>query len=141
MDFTYGDLCSYRINQLLTFRDYNRNLSSGIGYLSQDLADLQNPKYADTESLIAPENFPSLAEPVELPSTMCFSEIKTMHGIATRNQTSNAYMIFSPQSFTEFAVIHIELANDREVTILVNPFTGNTKIYREFRDFEWNYGR
>ena len=48
-------------------------------------------------------------------------------------------IIFSPKGFVDFSVIH--LYNDRggEYTILVNPFTGFTEQYNEYKDFEWTY--
>lgn len=141
LDFKYGETCSYTINQMLTYRDYDTSMTEGIGNLSLEISGLQNPTYADENTLIPPQNFPSLSEPVELPNSMCFSEIKTMHGNAESSNPENAFMVFSPQSFSEFAVIHLILEGKRDITILVNPFTGTTKIFREFKDFEWSYGR
>jgi hypothetical protein len=64
-----------------------------------------------------------------------------MRGLKPASEGGTAYMLFSPRGFSEFSVIHIVLSNGAPVTILVNPFTGGTEIYREYKDFKWTYGR
>jgi hypothetical protein len=61
-----------------------------------------------------------------------------MRGLETEG---NPYIMFSPRGFSEFAVVHITLPTNETITILVNPFTGITKVLRADKDFTWTYGR
>ena len=85
---------------------------------------------------------------------MEFIDVKTMRGLVKLPQggeqasTGNdpnrpglAYIRFSPRGFSEFAVIHLRTAAGKEITILINPFTGEAQIIREYKDFEWTYGK
>ena len=115
------------------------------GLLSVELADFLNPSTGEYQNMVPPENFPSMAKPVPLEPDTEISSIRTMRGLETPNnsQDERPYVLFSPRGFSEFAVIHLQLSNrDNKVTILINPFTGLTDIYRsrEFKDFQWTYG-
>jgi hypothetical protein len=124
------------------------------GVLSLELALMLNPSVGSDQLFSAPESFPSLAEPIQLPSDMEFMDVRTMRGMVTPpnssaaedsstdpNRPGVAYIRFSPRGFSEFAVIHIRLADKKEVSLLVNPFTGEATIIRGYKDFEWTYGR
>jgi hypothetical protein len=87
--------------------------------------------------MIPPPLFPSLAKPVPFPEGVTLTDVRTMRGMKTEG---TPYVHFSPRGFSEFCVIHLRLQNGSELTILVNPFTGLTEIYREYKDFEWTYG-
>ena len=145
------DQPSYRIGQIVAEQRDDallQELSSadaGVGLLSLELADFLTPSTGKYQSMIPPPNFPSLAKPVDFPPGLTFEDIRTMRGIQTAdgNLDQKPYIIFSPRGFSEFAVIHLQFGeqNEGKATILVNPFTGLTEIYREYRDFEWTYGR
>ena len=85
---------------------------------------------------------------------MTFTDVRTMRGVINPpdsgmqnsrpddpNRPGMAYIRFSPRGFSEFSVIHLKLANEKDVTILVNPFTGEADIIRGYKDYEWTYGR
>jgi prepilin-type N-terminal cleavage/methylation domain-containing protein len=116
------------------------------GQLSQRLADFLTPQSAAGKDLIDPVNFPSLAKPELFPEGLRIRDIKTTRGTTTQSDYSDRekpFISFSPRGFSEFAVIHLALGEDEEaiVTVLVNPFTGLTTVYREDKDFEWTLNR
>lgn len=117
------------------------SLATDAGSLSLELAAFLNPDMGRSQSLIPAPSFPSLSEPQLLPKGTLIEDIRTMRGRQSAATSSEASIYFSPRGFSEFAVIHLRLAGVNPVTILVNPFTGLTQIYREYRDFEWSYGR
>ena len=45
------------------------------------------------------------------------------------------------KGFSDFAVIHFKAGEAGEITVLINPFSGLSQIYREYKDFEWSFGR
>lgn len=114
-------------------------LSSNVGTLSLELAAVLNPPYVDATTLIPPPSFPSLFEIQQLPGGMVIKQIRTMRGITEPND--KAYISFSPRGFSEFAVIQMTQSGGGPVTFVVNPFTGVVDILREYKDFEWTYGK
>lgn len=138
---------SYRIGVVRPDEDVSRDedlaaLAAEAGNLSLELAAFLNPVVGDSQTMIPPPNYPSLAEPVTLPEGTRFSEIRTPRGKVNRPEEEAApFLLFSPRGFTEFGVIHLTLNSGAEVTILINPFTGTTELYREYRDFEFSYGK
>lgn len=138
------DRGSYRVGMLKPSTDLVvdlPNFDQGAGDLSLQLANFLNPSPGSISELVAPESFPSLAEPVQLPSGAVIEDVRNMGGKRTRSQGGTAMLTFSPRGFSEFGVVHLTLVGGAKVTILVNPFTGLTEVYREYRDFEWTYGR
>jgi prepilin-type N-terminal cleavage/methylation domain-containing protein len=121
--------------------DSLKDLAVEAGTLSIELAAMLNPSLGEDQTMIPPPSFPSLAEPVQLPSGTVYKDVRTMRGMKSASEGGTAYMLFSPRGFSEFSVIHLTLSNGAPVTILVNPFTGGTDIYREYKDFKWTYGR
>lgn len=115
--------------------------SQDAGNLSLELAAFLSPALGKTQTLIPPPSFPSLAEPVPLPPDVSFIDVRTMRGVQDPQQNEDAYILFSPRGFSEFAVIHLRFSQGNPITILINPFTGLTEIYRSYKDFEWTYGR
>ena len=111
------------------------------GTLSLELAAFLNPSVGETYAVIPPPSYPSLAEPVLLPGDTYINDVRTMRGLRTRAQGGKAYILFSPRGFSEFGVIHLRFWGEADVTVLINPFTGLTEIYREYKDFEWTYGK
>jgi prepilin-type N-terminal cleavage/methylation domain-containing protein len=123
------------------------NQSAGVGLLTLELAVRQNPSIGQYQMMVEPRNFPSLSKPIYLPFGASFIDVRTMRGLETpnQNQSTPPYITFSPRGFSEFAVIHLAFAanddQEQQVTILVNPWTGIPETYREYKDFEWSYGR
>ncbi len=117
-----------------------QDLASGVGNLSLELAAFLNPSIGEAQTIIPPPSFPSLADPVDLPPGVKFTEIRTMRGVVGPTKSNLAFVLFSPRGFSEFAVVHLELSNGSPITILVNPFTGVTETFRAYKDFEWSYG-
>jgi len=148
---------SFRVGQLTDIGPANLQVAQSLqdaGILSLELALMLNPSIDSDQIFSPPENFPSLAEPIALPSGMEFVDVRTMRGVITPpntamgeisdtdpNRPGVAYIRFSPRGFSEFAVIHLRMADSKEVSLLVNPFTGETSIIRGYKDFEWTYGR
>ncbi len=116
-------------------------LGQDVGNLSLELAAFLSPSMGKTHYMIAPPEYPSLFEWKPLLPEMSFTDVRTTRGVKDGTQGGKAYIHFSPRGFSEFAVIHLSLLNDAPLTILVNPFTGLTKIFKEHKDFEWTYGR
>jgi len=136
---------SYRVGIAREEGDLNENLTelaADAGNISLELAAFLNPSTGAGYTLIPPPSFPSLAEPVPLPKGSIIEDVRTMRGFFTASEEGGkARIFFSPRGFSEFAVIHIKLESSGVRTILVNPFTGTTDIFRDRRDFEWTYGR
>lgn len=118
-----------------------KNISPDVGNLSLELASFLHPSLGRGQTLIAPPAFPSLGEPQEFPADAVVEDIRTSRGKDTPDTAEKVYVLFSPRGFSEFAVIHLKLKNARQITLLVNPFTGLTEIFREYKDFEWTYGK
>jgi len=116
-------------------------LAQDAGALTLELSSFLNPSPGRTYTFIPPPSRPSLYEPVPLLEDMQFKQVRNMSGIYVRGQNETAGISFSPRGFSEFAVIQMTLLNDAPVTILVNPFSGLTKVYNEHLDFEWTFSR
>lgn len=113
------------------------------GALSLELSAFLSPSLGTAQSFIPPPAFPSLADAQPLPEGMKFEDIQTMRGNSNSKEMGGAkpYILFSPRGFSEFSVIHLHFPSGQRVTILVNPFTGLTEVYQEYREFQWAYGR
>lgn len=117
------------------------NIAQDAGNLTLELASFLSPAIGRTQTIIPPPSFPSLAEPVSLPPDCVFTDIRTMRGVRRPGDAEGAYILFSPRGFSEFGVIHLRFSQGNRVTILINPFTGLTDIYRTYKDFEWTYDK
>ncbi len=111
---------------------------SDVGNVSLELSAYLNPSIGSVQTFIPPPSLPSLHEPVMVAGGSKIRDVRTMRGKVTDGKP---FILFSPRGFSEFSVVHLVQSTGRVVTILVNPFTGNTEIYREDKDFEWTYGR
>lgn len=111
------------------------------GTLSLELAQFLTPDFDGDQTMIPPPNFPSLAEPSYLPAGVKILDIKLRDGIKFRDRGGVAAITFSPRGFSEFAVIHLEVHGSRQITILVNPFTGVPEKYPGYVDFEATFGK
>lgn len=111
------------------------------GELSLELAAFLSPSIGENQEVIPPPSFPSLAEPEIFPPGMLIEDVHTMRGKIDARGKERAYVLFSPRGFSEFAVIHLRTSSGAPVTIAVNPFTGITEIFREYKEFSPTYGR
>lgn len=109
------------------------------GNLSNSLADHLSPSIGVDQTFSPSPTFPSLANAVEFPSGMYIEDIRTTKGKQRGTEGGKAYVMFSPRGFSDFAVFHLRTSKEAPITILVNPFTGNTEILREYKDFKWTY--
>ncbi len=114
---------------------------SDVGVVSCELYAFLYASLGDTQTMIPPPDFPSLAEKNEAPENVYFEDIRTMRGVKTAEDGGVAFLMFSPRGFSDFGVVHLHMSAGAQITILVNPFTGVTDIFREYKDFEWKYGR
>lgn len=133
---------NYRVHQIQTTNDESKlGLDqSESGSLSNQLAAMLNPSVGENQQAEVPSNFPSLAEPVSLPIGIEYEDVRSMRGEFLASDGGSVYLYFSPRGFSEFAVIHLR-QNGAPLTILVNPFTGTVQLFKEYREYEWTYGR
>jgi prepilin-type N-terminal cleavage/methylation domain-containing protein len=97
-----------------------------------------SPSIASGTTMIPPPSIPSLAQPVKLPGRLAFVDVVTRRGKAERGQgRGNPYLLFYPNGFSDFGVIHISTGEDTSVTILSNPWTGLAEVYPGYREFKW----
>ena len=112
--------------------------------IAQEIEQFLHPQSTKFTTMVPPQNLPSFAEPMQLPIGMTITDIRTIRGdYTTSSPEDRPHILFSPRGFVEFAVIHLRMERneDAEVTLLVNPFTGVVDIYREYKQFEWSYGK
>ncbi len=133
---------SYRIGVLKTEEYYEdseiQEIAQDEGALSLELATYLNPHLGKSHSLIPPPAYPSMAEAQRLPQDVFFEDVRNMAGVSSPSSSDTATISFSPRGFSEFAVVHFRFRGN-PVTVFINPFTGLTEIYREYKDFEWTY--
>ena len=115
--------------------------SADVGLVSTELYFFLHPSTGvdGSYSIIPPPSFPSLYDPVMFPQDVYLERVRTAGGIYERGHSEKAFLLFSPRGFSAFAVLHLTLGRGAPATILVNPFTGMTTLYHEFKDFEWTY--
>ena len=114
--------------------------ASGSGLLTLELAAYLNPSLDQTFTLIPPPFMPSLAERQPFPEGIELEDVRTSRGKKLSSDGGTEYILFYPRGFSEFAVVHLRV-NGEPFTVLVNPFTGLTQSFKEYRDFEWTYGK
>lgn len=145
------DKQEYRVGVLRADEDISPQfaaLAQDAGNVTLELAAFLNPSLGSAQSFIPPPDFPSLAEPVKFPDGVVIDSVTTMRGNVlpsgkgadSDDLSGTAYLRFSPRGFSEFAVFHLK-NRDQDMTLLVNPFTGKVDIIREYREFEWTFGR
>jgi prepilin-type N-terminal cleavage/methylation domain-containing protein len=132
----------YRVREIPVRVVQNNNITSSTGILSRQLSQLITSDIDLESNGVEPQNFPSLKEKVFLPDTLTMTDIRLQGGVITEHSSEELPSIFfSPQGFSDFAVLHFENQAQAPITILVNPFSGICTIYKEFKDFEWTFGR
>jgi hypothetical protein len=137
------DRKQYRIGVLRPDDVVNTNVqaSNDDGQLTTELNDFLNPSLATAGNLIPPPSFPSLAEWVFLPYGGVINSVRTRDRFVTPDRGQSIFLVFHPNGFSEFAVFHLTLASRGAVTLVINPFTGRTKLYQGHKEFRWSYGK
>lgn len=140
-DFEKQEYQVFAVNSEKAAENDQGLLQEDVGYLTQELAAVISPAVGTSFTLISPPSFPSLGEAVKIPGDMTITSVKTSRGNFDSREVDKAYILFSPRGFSEFAVIHFNQGPEGKATIVVNPFTGSAELYRDERDYDWNYGR
>lgn len=143
LEFKFGDpaaIDSYRVGVMKTADSSSQPTgiaTAATSYLEDEILAIKYPALGQDQMMIPPPSFPSMAEPVLFPEGTSIEDVRTMRGVV---KEGTAYLLFSPRGFSEFGVIHLRLAKGKQLTMLVNPFTGLVETFREYKDFEWTYG-
>lgn len=150
--FLIGSLMVIAIPRLRDITDVNiksasRNISTIVRYLYNEAAfrkriyrlvfDIDNDYYW-TEYLDGSE-FKELKDPnfkKKLPFGISVADIET--GRLGRKMTGgrDAFLVFLPTGFVDFAVIHLESSNGNYYTLVTKPYTGGIKIYEGYLEIE-----
>jgi hypothetical protein len=131
----------YQIFEVVTTAGVN-NTSAETGLLSTEIANVISATFNEEQEGRAPKNFPSLREKEYFPEGISFKDIRLQGGLLTQHSKEELPSIyFSPQGFSDFGVLHLKTGEQGEITILINPFSGLSQIFREYKDFEWSFGR
>lgn len=128
-----------RPDDSLSANPYAQNLSP----LENELAAMLSPSLDGESTMIPPPSFPSLAQPAQLPGKLRFIDVVSPRGMkkAGDRDEERPFLLFSPRGASEFGVIHLALSNDRQATILINPWTGLAEIYDQYKEFQWTLGK
>ena len=136
----FGDFADVNI------KSASRNLSGTIKYLYNEsifkkniykLAfDLDNNEYwveymQDNQFVVS--NDPVLKRK-RLPDGISFEDIFTERTQQTVNSGDDTFILFLPNGFVDYAVIHLNSSGDNSYTIETKPYTGGTKIYDQYFD-------
>ncbi len=99
----------------------------------------QQEEMEEGRSFSPAPNFPSLAEEKTAPDFLKIKDIVVFDTKYTPQDIESTQIIFSPKGFVDFSVIHLYNDRGKEYTLQVNPFTGITERYDEYKDFEWTF--
>jgi len=71
----------------------------------------------------------------KLPSGVFFSDIQTERTQGKIGSGRDAFILFLPTGIVDSAVIHLRTGEDNFFTLSTNPYTGATKIFDEYVEF------
>ena len=144
-----GGLLFVAVPKFREFTDINlksasRNLSGTIKYLYNEsifkkniykLAfDIDNGEY--WVEFMQDNQFVESTDPVlkrrRLPDGIHFEDIFTERTQQKVDSGNEAFILFLPNGFVDYAVIHIGTSRDNSFTIETKPYTGGTKIYDQY---------
>jgi general secretion pathway protein H len=115
-------------NLVSVFR-YARGLSAGEGVRHFIHIDLENDRYWLSRERQTQRNSSEQEEVVErrrLPDSVTFEDVETLgKGLVSQGEI---VIQFWSNGFVETAQIHLRSANNRQLTLTVNPITGMTQI-------------
>lgn len=127
-------------------RDEDPNITGVAGVnaspLEMEESILLSPSMASGSTMIPPPSIPSLAQPTKLPGRLVMLDVVTPRGKVSRGEGRNApYLLFYPNGFSDFGVIHISTGENSSLTILSNPWTGIAETYPGYKEFKWTLGK
>ncbi len=70
-----------------------------------------------------------------LPDGIFFENIFTERAQRKIEEGNDAFILFLPSGFVDYAVIHLSSADNDNYTIETKPYTGGTKIYDQYYNF------
>lgn len=71
----------------------------------------------------------------KLPSGVSFSDIQTERTQGKVGSGRDAFILFLPTGIVDSAVIHLRTGEDNFFTLSTNPYTGATKVFDEYVEF------
>ncbi len=71
----------------------------------------------------------------KLPNGVFFSDIQTERTQGKVGSGRDAFILFLPTGIVDSAVIHLRTDKDNFFTLSTNPYTGATKVYDEYVEF------
>ena len=71
----------------------------------------------------------------KLPNGVFFSDIQTERTQGKVGSGRDAFILFLPTGIVDSAVIHLRTGKDNFFTLSTNPYTGATKVYDEYVEF------
>ena len=130
----------------VNIKSASRNLSGTIKYLYNEsifkkniykLAfDLDNNEY--WVEFMQDNQFVVSTDPVlkrkKLPDGVSFEDIFTERTQEKINSGDEVFILFLPNGFVDYAVIHISGSGGDDYTIETKPYTGGTKVYDQYFD-------
>lgn len=84
-------------------------------------------------NLGTPLEFPSLADKKELTEGLVFKDVKLRDEVF---DSGLVFIRFSARGFSDFAVVHMELNEESEMTILMDPSSGKVALKNGREDFD-----
>ncbi len=136
----------------INLKSASRNLSGTIKYLYNEsvfkkniyklVFDIENGEYwsevLEGNEFVRKEDF--IFKKRSLPFGVDFEDIETERTRGKATSGDDVFIIFLPSGFVDSATIHLKTGNDNYFTLSTNPYTGNTKIYDKYIEFEEHYG-
>jgi prepilin-type N-terminal cleavage/methylation domain-containing protein len=123
--------------------DQIQQVATGVNLRPLELEEsrMLSPSIANGTTMIPPPSIPSLAEPVKLPGRLVLEDVVTRRGKFVRGEgKNNPSLLFYPNGFSDFGVIHISTGTGSSVTIFSNPWTGLAEVHPGYREFKWTLG-
>ncbi len=71
----------------------------------------------------------------KLPNGVFFSDIQTERTQGKVGSGRDAFILFLPTGIVDSAVIHLRTGEDNFFTLSTNPYTGSTKVFDEYVEF------
>ncbi|MGI9554134.1 MAG: pilus assembly FimT family protein [Thermodesulfobacteriota bacterium] len=144
-----GGILFMAVPKFKDFTDVNikstsRNLSGTIKYLYNESVfkkniyklafDLDNNEYwveymQDNQFVVSTD---PILKRKRLPDGIFFEDIFTERTQQKIDSGNEAFILFLPNGFVDYAVIHINSSGDDSYTIETKPYTGGTKIYDQY---------
>lgn len=154
--FIVGSLLYIATPKLLEKTDVNlksasRTLSGTIKYFYNEAVfkksiyrlnfDLDNnqywPEVLDGQQFVRRSGI--LFKPRQLPDGVHFEDMETVRTEGKVDSGRDVFLIFLPTGYVDPAVIHLRTGDTNYFTLSTNPYTGITKVYKEYVDLDRQY--